>query len=131
MQANFIFTTTKNAVKFSEHLPTVLVRDAIAHAREEHEMKKNAQERLIQARVEWNAVVVKYQSYGAADTEPRYHFECIEGAAINNEPTPDFSKMDANFWELYTASMKCGRAAKALTAAAKRVYNAILEAKEA
>lgn len=65
----------------------------------------------------------KFASFGAYDTEPRCQFQEIVDCASNDCPPPHpFETMVADeWWQLYTCSMKCGTAARSLTAAAKKV----------
>lgn len=83
-------------------------------------------ERLHQAISDFYAVASKYADYGASDSEPFWTFcRVIRNTAKGEEfrfPTT------AEDWQLYTSSMSCGTAARALTAAARKVHNIIKDA---
>jgi len=65
----------------------------------------------------------KYSEYGAYDTEPRCVFaDLLENAVEGREVIVPRS---GDGWQLYTASMKCGIAARGLHSAAKKAVDAI------
>ena len=66
---------------------------------------------------------VKYSSYGACDSEPHWLFKSILNRAVNAKPARIPNSGEG--WELYSSSMDCSEAAKALTDAASKAVNLI------
>ncbi len=65
----------------------------------------------------------KYSDHGAYDTEPRCVFEdLLDDAVEGKDPVVPRS---GDGWQLYTGSMKCGQAARALHSAAKKCVDII------
>jgi len=77
------------------------------------------------AMMHMRAIQLKYSQYGACDSEPTYQVERVAQEALKGNP---FTPLDANDWELYTATKKCGTAARSMTAAARKLHNAIHKA---
>lgn len=80
-------------------------------------------DRLKSAIKAFEAVQLKYSQYGAQDTEPDAVFQhtlakTVNGKSVTIPTTP------AN-WQLFSSTMKCGIAARALTAACKKAVAAI------
>lgn len=70
----------------------------------------------------------KYSEFGAEDTEPDWHFQNTLRKAINGEDGVIWP-INAEWWELYTASMDCSEAGKALTKQAEKIVSVIRETK--
>ena len=71
------------------------------------------------------AVMNRFRSYGASDTEPRaVASQCIR-AKLDPSVAIVILPMTGDDWELFTSTMKCGNAARSLTAALKRLLAAI------
>ena len=78
------------------------------------------------AMVNVQSVMSRNSEYGADDSEPGYHLnEQIRRAVRGDEYRP----LDANQWELYTFEMKCGRAARSLNSATKKLVDKLMKAK--
>jgi hypothetical protein len=72
----------------------------------------------------FEAVQIKYASQGASDSEPNGVFRCIVMNAVKGG---DFDILTGRTWELYSGDKK-KQAERALTAAAKKVHDAIQKA---
>lgn len=69
----------------------------------------------------FSTVQQQFSKYGACDSEPCHVFaDLIRQALKGKEPTVPFEAED---WELYSSSMNCNEAAKALHDAAKKVVD--------
>lgn len=68
----------------------------------------------------FSEVQSKFSKYGASDSEPTHRYKGILRRALCGQPFPE--RTDGDWWELYTFDMKCGTAARSLTAQAKKVY---------
>ena len=75
-------------------------------------------DRLKAAVTEFEAAQVKYLEFGARDTEPDGVFQYYLAKSLTQPniklPTP------GDQWQLFTATMACGTAAKSLTAALRK-----------
>ena len=72
---------------------------------------------------EFDEVARKYSDYGSCDSEPYHvlrHAVKIH-LGLKDSKNPVWMPATGEDWQLYTASMKCGKAAKALTAALKKL----------
>ncbi len=67
-------------------------------------------------------VFCELSEYGATDSEPRYEFHAALKSAFEGETRIPKTGEE---WQLYSSSMKCGSAARRLTAATKRVTTLI------
>ena len=80
-------------------------------------------EELRQVLREFAKAQVKYQDYGASDSEPHWKFKAVLASAIEGKNVRIPS--DGCAWELYSASMDCSEAAKVLTEIANKAVNLI------
>lgn len=90
-------------------------------------MKKGNLEKFKEYVEAFRVVQSKYSDKGAADTEPRVVFlDLVEDVINGTEIDKVLGDMpDADRWQLYTATFRCGAAAKALNAAAKRALRVL------
>lgn len=86
-------------------------------------MRKSAVERVKEAVAAFEAVQKELSEFGAEDTEPDYVFQSIVWRAMNLKPYKIPTSGEA--WDLYTCSMKCGRAGQRLASATKKVVSTI------
>lgn len=80
-------------------------------------------ERIKAAVKAFEVAQAKYAAFGAQDTEPDGVFQytlakAIAGSGVNLPTT-------GRDWQLFTSSMKCGTAARALTAACRKAVELI------
>ena len=65
----------------------------------------------------------KYARYGARDTEPDAVFQSLLVRAALGKPVE--TALDGKAWQLFTSSMNCNAAAKALSKAARKAVELI------
>lgn len=82
------------------------------------------EEKIREAFREFDAIMSKFGEYGAHDTEPRYimRYTLRIHFGFENSKNPDWWPVTGHDWELYTASMKCERAARSLTSGLKKLF---------
>lgn len=73
---------------------------------------------------EFRIAQAKYLEYGACDSEPDWISQDVMEKALRRKRFT--VPKTADDWQLYTASMKCGRAARSLTARLNKVVMQIL-----
>jgi len=81
--------------------------------------KEKNQEKFKTLVEEFYKVSDEYREFGATDTEPRCNFSIAVGKVLTTGvgKTP----RGAESWELFTFSMNCGKAGRALTKACAKV----------
>ena len=75
------------------------------------------EEKFVEMYKEFMSVCQKYSDFGAADEGDHIIARCIRKALNGNLEVPT----TAGGWDLFTCEMKCGVAARALTASAKKL----------
>lgn len=71
----------------------------------------------------FSKVQSKYAKYGAQDTEPDAVFQSLLVRAVLGKPVE--TTLDGQAWQLFTSSMNCNAAAKALSKAARKAVELI------